>query len=237
MKKTLLTFCTALLLASSAYAQEITTTLFYGSPYVWRGQVLSSGFVFQPTVTAAYQGFSLSFFGNIDPKSNYVSGGQKVHLQEADLTAAYGATVGSLALSAGYTLYTFPLPGDGEIDLQPTHEGFASIGVADAPLSPGLFVAYDFDAFDGLYAEARIGQTFNVAAHPYTLGAALGFDRGFILEGTDSALSHLALTAGTTFAAGSLSFTPLIGFQVGLADEYKGMSGETLFYGGFGVTF
>ncbi len=229
-------FLTLLSLPLSAHAQlEVSTSVFYGSPYVWRGEVLSTGFVFQPTVTASYEGLSLTFFGNVDPSSGYV--GDKWHVQEADLTAAYGATLGGVAIGAGYTLYTFPLPGDGELELQPTHEVFGSIGLASVPLAPSVMVAYDFKTFDGVYAEARLAQEVMVAAHPYALGVALGLDSAYLLPDSETELSHLALTAGTSFSAGALSFSPMLGFQVSLSELYRDTFGDTFFYGGFAIGF
>jgi hypothetical protein len=224
-----------LIFAPAAHAQvDVSSSLYYGSPYVWRGQVLSGGFVFQPTVSAGYGGFSLTFFGNVDPKSGAV--GDKLHLNEADLTAAYGATLGGASLGAGYTLYTFPLPGGGEIDLQPTHEIFGSLALDALPLSPSLLAAYDFTAFKGLYAEAAVSHGVTVGGQPFDLGVALGLDSSYLLD-DETALSHVALTIGTAFGTSRLEIAPLIGFQVSVADVYRDYMGSTFFYGGIGIGF
>ncbi len=234
-RRTIFLLLALLTVAPAAFAQvSVSSSLFYGSPYVWRGEVLSSGFVFQPTVSAEYQGFSLTFFGNLDPKSSSVE--NKAHLNEADLTAAYGVTLGGVSVGAGYTLYTFPLPGEDQLDLQPSNEVFGSLSLDAAPLTPSLLVAYDFDAYEGLYAELGLGHEVTMGAHPFSLGLVLGLDNSYVLD-DETALSHLGLTAGSDFAAGTLTISPMIGFQVSLADAYKAYLGDTFFYGGIGISF
>ncbi len=220
-----------------------SVSAFAGSPYVWRGQVFSTGWVLQPTVSASYAGFSATYFGNFDPNSVWAGGNP--HLQESDLTLAYGVDVGKASVAAGYTFYTFPTPGTGAIKLLPTQELFASIGYA-AAVSPSLFVAYDFDerddnALQGLYAEAKLSAGTAIRGQVYALAATLGLDSGYMLideAGKDrTALSHLALTGSSEFSAGGLSISPMIGLQVSLDDDYKSLFGNTRFQENFGGTF
>src|SRR5690606_37541748 len=173
---------TIILLAgvSSAEAQvEVSSSVFYGSPYVWRGEVLSSGFVLQPYVEASYRGFSLAFFGNVDPNGG--SDGATMSINEADLTAAYASSFGGVDVGVGFTYYTFPGYPEDDLELSPTQEVFGSIGLANVPLAPSLFVAYDFEAFKGLYAELAIGHEFFSGSQPFGVGLALGFDNEFVL--------------------------------------------------------
>lgn len=236
-------FRSALLLAAfllfsvpTASAQvNISTSLFYGSPYVWRGEVLSTGFVLQPSVEASYGNFAVGFFGNLDP--NGTASGDQFHFNEADLYASYGASVGGVAFGAGYTFYTFPTPTAGELELSPSHEIFASLGLEDFPIAPSVFVAYDFNAYEGLYAEAALGRDIVLGAHPFATGLALGFDSGYVLGDGEEAFSHLALTVGSDFEAGRLTVSPMAGFQYSISDTYQELFGETIFYGGIGVSF
>src|SRR5690606_458620 len=220
----------------AAHAQvELSSSVFYGSPYVWRGEVLSSGFVIQPTVEASYGGFSLAFFGNVDPYGG--SNGGTMAFNEADLTAAYATSVSGVDLGLGYTFYTFPGYLQDELELSPTHEFFGGIALSNVALTPSLFVAYDFDALSGLYAELAVGHEFNSGGQPIGFGLALGFDSEFALPDGESGLSHIALTAGTDFDAGYLTVSPMIGFQVSLHEAYQAAYGETVFYGGIGIGF
>lgn len=237
-------FATLMLLfiaAPAAQAQvDLSSSVFFGSPYVWRGEVLSSGWVFQPAITVSYSGLSATIFGNIDPNSMWAN--DNVHLQEADVTLAYGTSLSNVALSAGYTFYNFPTPVDDEVQLLNTQEFFVSAGLTSGPVQPSIFVAYDFDenvqnSLKGVYAEAKVGVPFSVGGHEYGLGAALGLDGGYLLPGDETRLSHLALTASTAFEAGSISISPLAGFQASLADVYKESFGDTFFYGGLSVGF
>lgn len=230
------------LFTTPAQAQlELSTSVFAGSPYVWRGEVLSTGWVFQPTITASYGGFSASYFGNIDPNSQLVN--NKFHVQESDLILAYNAALGDLSLGVGYTFYTFPTPTDDELELLPTQEFFASLAYAAGPVTPSVFVAYDFDendtnALQGLYGEAKLGYGLDVGGQTYGLAATLGLDSGYyqkLLGDDETSISHLALTAGTDFSAGNISIAPLLGFQFSLDDTYKDAFGKTFFYGGFTV--
>ena len=223
-------------MAPAAFAQvSVSSSLFYGSPYVWRGEVLSSGFVLQPYVEASYQGFSLAFFGNVDPNGG--SDGSTMSFNEADLTAAYAASFSGVDVGVGYTFYTFPGYPDDELEFSPTQEFFGSVGLSSVPLTPSLFVAYDFDAFTGLYAEAAVGYEVLSGSQPIGLGLALGFDSEYALADGESGLSHVALTAGTDFEAGSITVSPMAGFQYSIDEAYQDAYGETVFYGGIGIGF
>lgn len=222
---------------SAAHAQvQVNTTIFYGSPYVWRGQVLSTGFVFQPTVSASYQNFSVSFFGNLDPDA-----GDVARFNEADLTAAYAFDLEAVSLGAGYTIYTFPTPTGGELEFLPTQEVFASAGFSGIPLQPSFSVAYDFDAIDGLYAQVALGEDVTIGGQAFSLGATLGLDNNYLFD-DQTALSSLGLTVSTSFSTGFLEVSPLIGFQFALDDVYEDQArafghNATVFWGGIGISF
>jgi hypothetical protein len=232
-------FATLAVSVPAAHAQvNVTTSVFVGSPYVFRGVPFSSGWVFQPTIAATYGGLSVGYFGNIDPKSGLVN--NKVHVNESDLFAAYNLALGNAAVGVGYTFYTFPGYVDDELALNPSQEFFGSVAYTAGPVTPSLFAAYDFDendnnALDGFYGEAKLGYGLDVGGQVYSLAAALGLDGGYILPDGETALSHVALTAGTGFSAGSISISPMLGFQVSLDEVYQNINGDTFFYGGFTV--
>lgn len=223
--------------ATSARAQvDVSTSVFYGSPYMWRGQVLSRGFVFQPTIQASYDNLSLTFFGNLDP--DFVD---RVRFNEADLTAAYSGSSSMVSYAAGYTIYTFPTPEDGSLELSPTQEIFASIGLEDVPLAPSVMVVYDFDAIDGVYAQAGVTHELSAGGQAFSLGASLGLDSNYLFS-DHTGFSHIAFTVGTGFSAGLFTVSPLIGLQVSLDEAYEQQAmgynyGKTVFYGGIGIDF
>lgn len=236
LTRTLIIVCGLAAAVPAVYAQVgVSSSVFYGSPYVWRGEVLSSGFVIQPYVEASYGDFSLAFFGNVDPNGG--NDGATMAFNEADLTAAYASSFSGVDVGVGYTFYTFPGYPEDELEFSPTQEFFGSVGLADVPLTPSLFVAYDFDALTGLYAELGVGHELNSGGQPIGLGLALGFDSEYALADGESGLSHLAVTAGTDFEAGYLTVSPMVGFQLSLHDTYKAAYGETVFYGGIGIGF
>lgn len=227
--------CTSILAFPATAQVDVTSSLFYGSPYVWRGEVLSNGFVLQPYVEASYQGFALSFFGNVDPNGG---GDQRtMSVNEADLTVSYAASLGGVDAGVGYTLYTFPGYAEDELELSHTQEVFGSVSLVNLAVTPSLLVAYDFDSMDGLYAELGLGYEIFSGSQPIGLGLALGFDHAYVLPDGESALSHASLTASTGFAAGGITISPMAGFQLSLDDSYQGAFGETIFYGGIGIEF
>ena len=130
-----------------------------------------------------------------------------------------------------------PAPTAGELELSPSHEVFASLGLENFPVAPSLFVAYDFNAYDGLYAEAALGRDVVLGAHPFAVGVALGYDADYVLGDGESAFSHLAFTVGSDFEAGLLTVTPMAAFQYSISDVYQELFGESIFYGGIGISF
>jgi hypothetical protein len=231
--------------APKASAQvEVTTSLWYSSPYVWRGEVFSTGFVLQPEIEMNYRDFSLVVFGNLDPQGTQRA--DKFHVNEVDLTAGYGLSMRGVSFGGGYTLYTFPTPVDGDLDLSPSHEVFAHVSLDDVIVAPRLLVAYDFTAYQGMYAEAGVSSSLDLGGQPLTFSADLGFDAGYVLPAGEVGLSHLVLTTTADLAAGRLTISPLIGLQVTLLDAYKelnfaltrGVHGKgTMFFGGIGIGF
>lgn len=232
----------AALSVPSARAQvEVSSSVYYGSPYVFRGAVFSSGFVFQPTLTLSYGNFYAGFFGNIDPAVGI--SGNKVGLNEADLFAGYGTTFGALSAAVTYTYYTFPVPDGDEIELSPTQEVALSLSL-DAPLSPFAYLVYDFDGdkdagdLKGFYGEVGVSRPFMLGEQPVDFTAFLAADGGYLLEAGAFELAHATLRLSTEFEAGPVTITPNLSLQVGLSDAYRtAFAKPTLFYGGFTIGF
>jgi len=226
----------------SAKAQvEVSSSVYYGSPYVFRGAVFSSGFVFQPTLTLSYGNFYAGFFGNIDPAVG--ASGNKFGVNEADLFAGYGTSFGALSASATYTYYTFPTPDGDKIDLAPTQEVALSLGL-DAPLSPFAYLVYDFDGdkdagdLKGFYGEVGVSHPFALGSQSVDFTSFLAFDGGYLLDAGKFELAHATFRLSSEFEAGPVTIAPNLSLQVGLSDAYRTLFAKpTLFYGGFTISF
>ena len=229
--------------APEACAQvDPSVTLYYGSPYIFRGVPFSSGFVVQPTVQATWAGAFVGFFGNLDPSSSTTSTGRKVAFNEADVFAGYGRTVGPLTLTGTYTFYTFPVPNDDELRLNPTQEVALTAGVA-APLAPSAYAVYDFDETDdnplqGFYGEVGVGPKATFRGQSFAFGLKGAFDAGYLHADDAFRLAHVTGTAASTFAFGGVSVTPLVALQVNASDTYRAFFDRPIvFYGGLSVGF
>jgi len=107
------------------------------SQYLWRGFELShNSMVIQPSVTMAYNGLSLNFWGNLDTDRKIIAAdGSQSHeskYTETDLTLAYGKDLGPVKLSGGLIYYGL----DG---MQDSQELFAS-ATLNTILNPTLSV-------------------------------------------------------------------------------------------------
>ena len=134
----------------------------FNSKYLWRGQNLVDGAVVQPEGSLSYGGFSGTVWANYDADDGE-------EWTELDYTLDYTTSLGILdsgldlvALSVGYTYYTFPNLEGGDF----SQEVYLAAAL-DAVLSPSLAVYYDFEEGDGMYYELGIG-------HSIGLGEAAG---------------------------------------------------------------
>lgn len=108
----------------------------------------------------------VSVFTNVadsDPISDF---------QEIRPTVGFDWPIRPLTISAGYTSYIFP--DRGSLD---TNEVFARLELDDSliwqtrrpVLSPYVMAAYDWDLYDGIYAEAGLQHTWDVEDYGLTL--------------------------------------------------------------------
>jgi hypothetical protein len=139
------------------------------SKYVFRGYELSKdSIVFQPGITASYNGFTGSFWGNIDSKEketqNFVPDrDRKRSFNESDLTLSYTKAFGKVSLTGGWVYY-------GTKYADETQEIFGTIAY-DMIGKPSLSIYRDIDRYPGTY--------FNLAfAHSVPLGNDITLDLG-----------------------------------------------------------
>jgi len=160
--KRIITLAAALILwvgmaAAPAVAAEATATVDFASAYVWRGLTFNDGFVIQPSIDVAKNGFGVNVWGNYDV-SDYDNQVSSNDFQEVDLTLYYSKTFGKLDAGIGVINYLFPQGGD------ETTEAYLSLGYPIVGgLSASLAVYYDFEAFDELsYANLGLSYAYDI---------------------------------------------------------------------------
>lgn len=192
------------------------------SKYVWRGQNLVDGAVFQPSVSASYKGLTGSVWGNLDLTDKNNNSG---NFTEVDYTLDYSGAfpgVEKLGYSVGAIYYDFPNTG-----LNGTTEVYLGFGL-DVPASPAVTVYYDVDEADGMYLSLSAGHSIEKLGDSpvgLDLGASLGWGNktynGFYWGTNSSELNDLVLSAGFPFEAAGVSITPMVSFIALLGSDIK----------------
>ncbi len=186
--------------AADAEEDKPTANLTVGaySQYIWRGFEFSKdSVVVQPSMTAAYKGFSANLWGNYDTDP-YVDDTHK--WTETDVTLAYGWEMGPMAYSVGYIYYA----NDSAEDSQ---EFFAS-AAWNTLLKPTLTVYRDTDYLPGWYTTLGVSHSFPVQGDiTLDLGAQVSY-----LKASESSLYKEAdgVSKYSNFHDGVLS----VGFTV-----------------------
>jgi len=145
--------------------------------YVFRGYELSAGsVVIQPSAGITYNGFSASFWGNIDseenPTQNFVPDRpDERSFNETDLTLSYTYAIDKLSLTGGYIYY-------GTKYATETEELFVTVGY-DTLLAPTLSVYRDITEYAGTYVNIAISHSLTLVKDiTLDLGASAGFFAG-----------------------------------------------------------
>jgi hypothetical protein len=164
---------------STASSNNITgsASLAVLSQYIFRGyQIGKNSVVLQPTATAEYRGFAVTFWGNVDTQEhvtpNFVPDrpGQ-ASFNEADVSLSYTHNFGKLSLTGGIWYY-------GTQYMDDTEELFVS-ATYDVITKPTLTVYRDINAFPATYYNLSLAHSIPVC-HGITvdLGAAAGYLAG-----------------------------------------------------------
>ncbi len=196
-----LTVC--LCLATNVAAQltpSISAEAAVLNKYLWRGGVMTDGWVVQPNVALGLGGFEVSAWGNLDLDD--VNDHQN-NLSEIDYTAAYTLGVALVELSAGALHYAFP-----QDDFAATTELFVS-GSVGVLASPSLGIYRDIDESEGTYVLFGVGHALPIGTTALDLAASLGWG-----DEKHNGYNYGAPTAGPTDAGLTLSMdiavTPLL---------------------------
>jgi hypothetical protein len=214
------------------------------SKYVWRGQNLGDGAVFQPGASVGYKGLTGSIWGNLDMTDKNDNSG---NFTEVDYTIDYSGTMpgfDKLSYSVGAIYYDFPNTGlDGTTEV---YVGFC----LDVPASPGVTIYHDVDEADGTYVSFSAGHSIEKLG---TLPVGLDLDvslgwgnktyNSFYWGTTGSELNDLVLSAGLPFEVAGITITPkvslitLLGSDVKEADAYDTSNSVVVFGVGFAKEF
>ncbi len=125
------------------------------SAFVWRGQVVNSDAVSQPSLTVTKGGFSANVFGNVNLTN--ISPIDAPRVTETDFTFSYSTKINSLATSAGWIEYLFPNQTviDSVTGLRKaapgTRELFVTAGLPELPGAPSIALYRDVDLIKGSY--------------------------------------------------------------------------------------
>lgn len=184
------------------------------SKYVWRGQDLVDDWVLQPGAYVNSNGFTASFWGNLDMTDENGNSGQ---FSEIDLTLDYTSQVPGidiLSYSLGFINYDFPVNG-GADDTWEIYWGFG----LDVPASPSVTVYHDVDEVEGTYVSFGIGHSIENITD-FGLGVDLGASIGWgsssynrTYWGPDkSELNDLVLSATFPFEVAGFAITPSVNY-------------------------
>lgn len=212
----------------------------FASRYVWRGQILSKGFVAQPTVGITLGGFSANLWSNIDLDATEEND-DGIVMNETDLTLNYTVPVGPVSLTGGVIHYDF--------DGSDTQEIYLT-GALATLLNPTLSLYYDIDEGKGGFAVLAVSQAVPVGSLSLTAGATLGFNLGDKAMGVNAAGEDFTgpyygeISLATSIPVfGKVSLDPRIAYSTALGSDGKDAieavsdgGRKNMFYGSVAVT-
>jgi hypothetical protein len=210
------------------------------SSYVWRGLSFTNKPVAQPDVYVTIPVGSASFtaggwssidLGKYDDPQDDLSesgGTSSFNFAEFDWWGEVSYPVGKATLTGGVTGYIYP--NDAGLTKAANTVEIYGKAALDTPLSPKISIYYDVDKIKGAYFEG--GVSYSLAASEkvsVNLGALAGFNAGQgvptdpneSFNFSDDGFTHLDLSAGVPFTAGSVSITPVLHFIIAGDDFVK----------------
>jgi hypothetical protein len=202
--------------------------------YLWRGYDLSgSEAVTQGGVNLSTNGFTLSYWTNIQASSDEGAGLTAGEASETDITLDYTYANDNFSVSVGNIYYMLDEPYNN------TNELYLGL-TAKTLLSPTVKVYYDWDEAEenGLFYTASVSHSFAPADKvSLVVGALVSYnDKSDYSVGNYSDWHNYELSTSLTYAVtDQISVTPSFVYSSGISDEAKAaIDSETV--GGLTVT-
>jgi hypothetical protein len=214
----------------------------YFTKYIWRGQNLTDGSVFQPGFSVGYKGFTASIWGNLEMTSVNDNSGE---FTELDYTLDYtGAVPGieGLSYSVGMIYYDFP-----NTAFEATTEIYWGFSL-DAPFNPSITVYHDVDEVDGTYVSLGFGHSIEKIFElgpdlpvGMELGASLGWGSSAYNEAywgvSGGKMQDLALSVSFPVDIGGWSLSPSLNYVTLLSDSIRDTGADSdMFFAGVSLS-
>lgn len=225
-------------IVTQAAAADVTAALDANSAYIWRGLTFNDGFVLQPSIDVAANGFAVNVWSNFDLE-DYDGAVESGEFSEVDLTGSYTHKIGPINASVGVIEYLFPAGADS------TSEVFAGLGMdVGAGFSVSSKLYYDFDQVDDFYVTAGVGYSYSINK-PTTLGLSgtisyAGEDFAeYYAGGTDSGFFNYLLTASVKYmVTDALGIGANINYSDSMDDDVlPDDTVDTTVFGGISLTY
>lgn len=233
MKKTMLgVLAVTIVLSFSGVLQaqdevEFEFTSDFNSKYIWRGQTLTNGWVWQPGLSASYKGFTGGIWANMDLAD---VDDTQLEFDEVDPYIDYSGSINDLiSYSIGYIYYSFPR------STANTQEIYGGLSF-DTVLSPSVTLYYDIEASQSYYLSFSIGHSAEEIAkvEDMSIGLDMSLSIGYAGAGyndlywsvDESQFNDLTLSIGFPFEIKGISVTPSINYMTLLGDDIKAAAGD-----------
>jgi hypothetical protein len=179
-----------------------------GSAFVWRGFVLGSDPVVQPTAWLKVGPVTVSSWSNL-----YVPSSGGMVRSEHDLTVDYSTEVRGVSLSAGWINYAYAHVASGRF----SNEFYGSVGVGGF-LNPKLQVYQDVNEGSGTYASLAVSHEFALPWGAMTLTPSLSVGYNHHLWTDYAGFSDVtpSVTLNLSTPIPRLSLQPFLGYSCGL---------------------
>jgi len=247
MKKIAILIIVALFAGVGSFAQvawaedddniAVSADVSFANKYVWRGIVLTEGFVMQPSMNVAVGALTFNAWANMDLED---INDNEFEFNEVDLTADYAFETEMLAFNAGVIYYTFP-----NTDFDSTLEVYFG-ATLNTFLSPNVTLYKDVDLVEGLYASFGVGQDVPAGKDSdmsVSLAATLGWgdeSHNLFYYGVDEAsFTDVLISASTSYPlTDKLSFGASTALTILLSDDIQANFDRSFnFVGALGLSY
>lgn len=183
-------------------------SLGFASDFVWRGFVVGTDPVAQPSVWMAVGPFTVSSWS-----SAYTPSAGHARYSEHDFTVDYSRQVGSLTLSAGWINYAFPLEDTGRHSNE-FYWAIAGGGYA----RPKLQVYHDVHQGKGTYATLSAGHDYRLGESGFSLAPSISLGYNHHQWTGRSGFSDLTtvLAASVPTPVAHLGLQPFVAYTLGM---------------------